>query len=43
MMFKNLLDDFKNLFITKKQLNDISFFNSLNEEDYPRILKKLVR
>lgn len=41
-MFKNLVDDIKNLFVTKKQLNDFNFLNSLTEEDYPRILKKIV-
>lgn len=41
-MFKDLIDDIKNLFVTKKQLNSFDYLNSLKEEDYPRILKKLV-
>lgn len=41
-MFKNLIDDIKNLFVTKKQLTNFDYLNSVKEEDYPRILKKIV-
>lgn len=32
---------FKKFFITDKQLNNFNFLNSLNEKDYPFILKKI--